>query len=117
MSTTLISDDHLYSDDLVYYWDRPADQQGSGQQGWPFFYAFPELCRDLQGNAVGVAVFRRREVPRVTLVGAVGARDVTGFQLSLAEMVTPARRSRAPRCVPYRGAGPACRLVLSAGVP
>ena len=57
---TLINDDQLYSEDLIDYWQRAADQLR-----WPFFYAFPEHCHDLQGRPLAVAVFRQLRVPRV----------------------------------------------------
>ena len=81
---TLINDDQLYSEDLIDYWQRAADQLR-----WPFFYAFPEHCHDLQGRPLAVAVFRQLRVPRVAFVGAVDALDVSGFRLSLAEMINP----------------------------
>ena len=74
-------DPQLYSGELRPYWTRAANQVD--------YYSFPELCFDQQGRPLAVGVFLQIR-PRVNLMGAVGARDVsTGFRLRPSEMLIP----------------------------
>ena len=105
---TFINDDQLYSQELQSYWTRAADQVDN--------YNFPELCFDREARPVAVGVFLQ-ERPRVNLMGAVGARDLSGFQLSPSEMLLPGAYLLLDVCLTVREARRAVFYYRRQGYP